>query len=284
MTVYDRLREWQAIPNAYEDWREYRKGLTDRILSCKDFAGGSALILGAGACNDLDLRRLSEAFETITLLDRETAPMKEGVLRQLGAASEKIEMVAADLLGITDEDYRTFCELLQSQVNLYGKQTDLDMLAQEACGYIDEIYEKTENALQNKAFSFTIGRSWDMVIIAGVHSQLNNMFAWIFDAYSQALGKRANVVNQSVANESTKRIRLLHAAVLGWAKKDVFLALEECRVGIPGGVQGAYQGIQDLFERSKRGEIRLIEKEELGWPFDSRQGIIYQMRIFNIKI
>lgn len=271
-TVYDRLREWQTIPGAYEMWAAYREALTGEILQAKKEKGGRALVIGAGACNDLDLRRLLEAFDTLTLCDREEVWMREGIKRQLGAETERISYVQADFLGISDENYRSFCEVLQAQVNLYGKDKSVSELSIEALKMIEDFYEDAQS-------TFSKDENWDMIILCGFHSQFNNMLAWIWDAYCQALGTRENKVFQRVSEETAKRVKELHTWALGHADV-VFFALENSRISVPGAVQGAYQGIRDLLDRANSNTIALTEYDSLIWPFDQRQGIFYEMRIF----
>ena len=66
--LYDQLISLSHLPNAYEEWTEYRSALTAFIIS-STIGGGTALIVGAGESNDLDLARLAVHFSSITLLD-----------------------------------------------------------------------------------------------------------------------------------------------------------------------------------------------------------------------
>ena len=48
------------LVNAYEDWKDYRLLLTDTVIEA---GGGDSTktlsVIGAGYCNDIDIRRLS---------------------------------------------------------------------------------------------------------------------------------------------------------------------------------------------------------------------------------
>ena len=45
--LYDQLIRLSHLPNAYEEWSEYRSALTAFIIS-STIGGGTALIVGAG--------------------------------------------------------------------------------------------------------------------------------------------------------------------------------------------------------------------------------------------
>lgn len=77
-SLYDQLLALQQIPNAYDEWAEYRAELTAFIIAHTDH-DASALIVGAGACNDFDLSKLAGHFSQITLPDRNETSMHAGI-------------------------------------------------------------------------------------------------------------------------------------------------------------------------------------------------------------
>ena len=75
------------LVNAYEDWKDYRLLLTDTAIE----AGGgdstkTLCVIGAGCCNDIDIRRLSAAFEKIYLVDCDTEALGEAAKTDVGAS------------------------------------------------------------------------------------------------------------------------------------------------------------------------------------------------------
>lgn len=124
--LYDALLSLQRIPNAYENWRDYRASLTAYITRQAP-PGATAVLVGAGECNDLDLRRLAAHFSQLTLLDLNTDAMREGLKRQ-DADSAKIRLVEADLLGVTPDIYRetadTLLEALKTSLRVGGARPD----------------------------------------------------------------------------------------------------------------------------------------------------------------
>lgn len=81
MNIYDQLRSLQVINNAYNEWESYRRELTEIIMKYAK-ESESIAIFGAGRCNDIDLRRLSECFSEIILFDKDLEAMKEGLYQQ----------------------------------------------------------------------------------------------------------------------------------------------------------------------------------------------------------
>jgi hypothetical protein len=68
------------------DWELYaahREEFTRVVLSAANGPGGRLCVLGAGKCNDLDLRRLSEAFREVHLVDLEPALVASAVAREV---------------------------------------------------------------------------------------------------------------------------------------------------------------------------------------------------------
>ena len=68
--ILDDIKQKFRLPDAYEDWREYRQLLTDTVIECGNGDQSKTIaIIGAGRCNDIDLKALCRHFEIITLVD-----------------------------------------------------------------------------------------------------------------------------------------------------------------------------------------------------------------------
>jgi hypothetical protein len=72
--AFQAIKNEFIIENAFRDWEEYRRQVTDRALQeggCFNPAGAERelLIVGGGRCNDLDLTRLLDGFDRIRILD-----------------------------------------------------------------------------------------------------------------------------------------------------------------------------------------------------------------------
>jgi hypothetical protein len=68
-----------------DDWQLYaahRARMTDAVIGSTAKAGGRLCVLGAGACNDLDLARAAEVFDEIHLVDLDGKALARAVARQ----------------------------------------------------------------------------------------------------------------------------------------------------------------------------------------------------------
>lgn len=300
-TVYDKLVKLQKMPRAWEDWKEYRSKLTDWIIE-QTKKDSTVLITGAGACNDYDLVKMAGHFSKIYLLDIDTKSVECALTNQVkvimpltaqsvATASsvktgdyntfcnlEVFEVIEGDIVGISPTQYRRFAARLQSIVSIYGINTDLDELAKIAVEEMEDIYEsRKDNGYLFKRDSV------DYAIACGVHSQLNSMFPWIWDAYCQALGKQNYDVPMKAREFNNYFIPKFHELLFQAARKGVLIGLESSRVGTEGGVEGAFQGIQDIQKRIRLNQKILSDESSLLWPFNLREQIIYSMKLYSLK-
>jgi hypothetical protein len=268
MTVYDALEKRHVMPRAWDDWAEYRKNWSNQIIRhCEE--DGSLLILGAGACNDYDLERFSRFFHEILLLDSDVKSMEEAKKRLPEASRGMVRIEQVDLLGIEPAEYEEFCQRIQARVNRKGKLTDIQELAELALELIEEMYKKAGE--RREALFFPQA---DYVAISGVHSQVNHMLPWIWEAYMQVLGQREARVFARISEENDRVIAWLDERLLAAAGRRLFVSAEASRAGVPGAVQGAYQALCDF--KSKKG-LTVLDDKKLMWSYDLRQPLIYEM-------
>jgi hypothetical protein len=87
------------------DWRLYaqhRARFTDVVGASTAATGGRLCILGAGACNDLDLARLAERFAEIHLVDLDGRALARAVARQEAPARGRLRRHGdVDLSGLS---------------------------------------------------------------------------------------------------------------------------------------------------------------------------------------
>ena len=150
MNVIDEIKKEFEIPGAFESWALYREQVRDLILasvsqpdllqeaspqtSIQDVersrwpmptsgtkATGSIALFGIGPANDIDLRRLSERFERITLIDLDREGMERGLVRYGLQHCPKVALWDTSLSGVTMEDVAAFFETLYDQVVRRGR-------------------------------------------------------------------------------------------------------------------------------------------------------------------
>ena len=271
MTVYDALEKRHEMPRAWDDWADYRKTWSDWIIrDCK--WDSSILIVGAGACNDYDLEHFMKFFGKILLFDLDEAAMQKAVRRIPTGQRDKVELYTGDFLGITPTAYQEFCRVIQEEINHRGKLTDVNELAQTAMPLVEKLYAGAKKDREKLVLPQA-----DYVVISGVHSQINHMLPWIWQAYMQALGQREDTIFQRASQENARIMQEVNDKLLAAAGQKLFVSAEKARVGVPGGVEGAWQALSDLEARAKNGQLRLTDRSQFPWAYDLRQNMIYEM-------
>jgi len=118
LTAHGPWKEKEIQNNAQTSGEEFwnffsshRKEVTELITSAlpkKIKKGtGSVLILGAGNCNDLDLKKITKYFSRIELVDVDENAIKQGLARQFGQEVPPSITVKGgiDVTGVMDEIY-----------------------------------------------------------------------------------------------------------------------------------------------------------------------------------
>lgn len=256
MSIYDELLKFQILPNAFEEWSEYRQAVTEYILG-NTRPGSSVGILGAGRCNDMDLAQFAGHFSSVTLLDADRDAMQSALNRYDVANNPGFSLEVSDFTGITADDYRAFGDELSSLLNVRGIQTDIHVLADYAVFKLDKLYQKADR------FTPDFGlRSFDYTLAFGVHSQVNNMAAWIWSAFASNLKADDPAVPARIMRANESLIPRFNAAILRATKKSAFFGCELAKNGSPGSIQGACQCIRDL-----KANYPITEQAVVFWPF-----------------
>lgn len=272
--LYDDLLSLQAIPTAYTDWAGYREQLTGFILK-HTAPHTTACIVGAGACNDFDLRRLSGHFDRVLLLDRNTDAMRKGVERQSIRIPEEC-FIQADLLGIPDETYRSIADHMLSAIREQQRRTAPDAKAVERL-FLREMDTAYMNRQPDK-FMEQSGIA-DYVICCGVHSQLLTVFPQMANVYRRYIDICPEVIEQKVRKWISGVMAELNDALFRWAGKGVIVGMEEYRIGEIGGIDGARQAL-DLLKKSGH---TVLAQSSMRWDFDPKRNKAYQMQIMQIE-
>ena len=272
--LYDDLLSLQTIPTAYTDWAGYRERLTGFILE-HTAPHTTACIVGAGECNDFDLRRLNSHFDRLLLLDRNVDAMQEGMEKQGIRIPEECFM-QADLLGIPDETYRSIADHMLAAIREQQRRAAPDTRAVERL-----FLREMDAAYMNRQPDKLMEQSGivDYVICCGVHSQLLTVFPQMANVYRRYINIRPEAIEQKVRRWIPGVMAELNDALFRWARKGVIVGLEECRIGEIGGIDGASQAL-DLLKKSGH---TVLTQTSLEWDFDPRRRKAYQMRIMQIE-
>jgi len=234
--IYDQFKDRASRDDEFHDWAGYRDRLTEFVISCIP-AGGSLLILGAGKCNDLDLRKLSEHCGSITLSDYRPESAEEA-FRQYGLApGENLNFAEADYVGITDGDYLEYTDLLLRAMEKLATQQDPDTTMEKLAGSeLNALTECLERIYRDNAdYKIALGGAaddaalYDNAVITGVHSQLNNSFRGLFQYVRKDLEDRGkiiaypeslnNAIFQTTRKHTEKLVNRFNEAVFGGQRR-----------------------------------------------------------------
>lgn len=274
--LYRKLSDMLIFPNAYEEWADYREKVTDYIIEHSE-EGRSIAILGAGRCNDLDLAKLKKHFSFISLFDRDEEGMTEALKRYGLEDDPDVDIVVRDFVGISDEDYAEYADLMIKELNKKGRDTDLEDVAPLMIEKLEEIFKKT------REHQADIGiQQYDYATALGLHSQLLNMLVWIWAVGLSNIGKSEKTVEERIKQEDLYQVKKMNDDINMLVRKGFFLGCEMSRLGTKGGVEGALQAMGDINKRNEKKLLKINNAATITWPLNQKENIIYQMCLLTV--
>lgn len=151
------------IEGAGERWKNYRKDLTAYILQ-DSLPEERLLIIGAGACDDLEIAALAEASGQIFLLDCNSETMEAAVCELPEVYRESVYTKEADISALSEKQVTEF---IQACVN--GEATRREWLETYIRNY--QSLNPLEQAMEQLLDQYG-GAYFDKIICIGVHSQI----------------------------------------------------------------------------------------------------------------
>lgn len=218
------------IASDYEEWSEYREQITGYLLDRIE-PGSSVAIYGAGYCNDIDLRILSQHAGHITLIDVNDRALQTA-RSKYGLSSEAVSCLRYDLVPIPDEVYEEFAEKCLELILLLkgdgqkcdgpkckeqkydgpgddGQKYDAPKCDEswetEILSWVENSYERLSASLAEEASEPDVKA--DCTVMLGLHSQLNNVFSGILSVLigEAPLNLRAQLTDLLIKVESIQR-------------------------------------------------------------------------------
>ena len=292
--LYDKFCSRASKDDEFSDWAGYRAELTRFVIN-HTRSGGSLLILGAGKCNDLDLKALADHCGSITLSDYRPETAEEAFSRYgLTASSEPAQLtfLEADYVGIPDTAYLKYTELLldimkklrDEQGNSLEEIAGQELQGLQTC--LEQIYK------DNEAYETDLGKAaFDYAVAAGVHSQLNNSFRGLFqyvrkDVEDQGgevkFAEDLNAAIFAVTRKHTKKIVLrFNEAVFAAVREGLVYGYEKNIIYTPEGADhptiGTVDGARQAGEVIK--ELPAEDRMSCLWPLSRRRGIKFEMEV-----
>lgn len=291
MQLYDELRSHFHIPDAYRQWAQYRNLLSEYLAGEADNLPTLA-ILGAGACNDIDLLHIRQFFSEITLIDYDSAAMEEAVKRYGLKQDACVSLLPAGLTGIGEAAYEKFCLSMQSYAGSMKDKVTVQEFDIYAISVLQTlICSSGKRPLENKQY--------DYIWCVGVHSQLNAMFSYIYRVFWENLrvmgrltavpegdGPEDSAFMTYLRELNTVQIRQFNEDILRAAQKRAYIGCEigRCNAYYEGIhpaaenrafaylVEGARQGILDIRKKGVK-----IDESVICWPFYPENRVYYDM-------
>lgn len=272
MNVIDEIKKEFEIPGAFESWAVYREEVTDLILETA--LTGSIALFGIGPANDIDLRRLSERFERITLIDLDRESMERGLARYGLQHCPKVELWDTSLSGVTMEDVAAFFETLYNQVVQSGQTLTEAAFMEMSLAALERIRHKVVSS-REALRAVLPANHYDMVVSVGLHSQFWSIlsYSWLTLAGNVEAQILGHAMNHDSFFEALRAIDdafipLLNEVLLSMGDRAI-IAVEEDEAHP---VEGAFQSMQDIRQRCPE----VLEKR-LHWPFRPEEGKSYEM-------
>ena len=278
MNVIDEIKKEFEIPGAFESWAAYREEVTDLIL--ESGATGSIALFGIGPANDIDLRRLSERFGRITLIDLDRESMERGLVRYGLQHCPKVELWDTSLSGVTMEDVAAFFETLYGQVVQSGRTLTEAAFMKMSLSALRQIRHKVVSSREALRANLP-AEHYDMVVSVGLHSQFWSIlsYSWLTLAGNVEAQILGHAMNHDPFFETLRAIDdafipMLNEVLLSMGDRAI-IAVEEDEAHP---VEGAFQSMQDIRQRYPE----VLEKR-LYWPFRPEDGKSYEM-LFQIIV
>lgn len=278
--LINKINESETIPNAFENWQEYRENLTAFITSSA-LEGTNIAIIGAGECNDINLKSLVDKGYKITLYDINRSSLEKAIERY----SVDVDAVKLDLIDTIPEIYEVYFQMMFSYFSINKDKQD---------AYLDKIVNNISNHFFMDDDEYSEA-PFDYVVVSGVHSQLFNKFMKIANVVADAvsinnietnegiLDDKLSLVAKKISELNSKYVPLINDKIIRMATKGIILGYEMENTYIQGeGVEGAYQCGLDI-EKRIGTQLLVQENKEVIWPFCEDEKKRYKMRLISLN-
>ena len=275
--ILDDIKQKFRLPDAYEDWREYRQLLTDTVIECGNGDQSKTIaIIGAGRCNDIDLKALCRHFEIITLVDCDSDAMNEAVAKLTDDEAKRVEINSTSLTGINETDLNLYFESVLSAVRNQGYKLTYDSFEEIILSELEIFKDKLPTSYEILIKELP---KRDIVLCNGVFSQLFSAISFfvrsvagsIPDSLFTGAMQAADRLEQELKSMNNVVIPVICKALIQSANDYVIFG-NECLKTDP--AEGAGQCIEAV-----RNSGRTVKEFECLWDFNRREKVTYNMLI-----
>ena len=276
-------------------WKSHREHI-NTMLSHQAFAGGKikdAVILGAGRCEDMELKFFLDHVETLTLVDYDSDSMVKALERQHVSEDERNRIV---LIG--DIEFTGFYkeEFVNRIISLMEAKEHPEIVCKLIQEHLETVQSDLIQALGN--------RKYGLVVSGAVHSQLIVPFFDLISMdqdYNELKSQISTIANRLASNYNKDLLNLVqedgwlfsYFDVMELSERNNALRYEpiisalirenedekvENLMAQFGGVAGARRGYEDLLDRTKKYENHLKS-----WIWNFRENKKYYVRCLCVK-
>lgn len=278
--LWEELEKSTNITGAYENWEAYRKQLTEFLIEEIEI-GDTIGILGAGACNDIDLSALLPYASRIKLIDCNKESLQKAVERYQ-VPKERVELIELDVWPIHKQQFE---KKLEQEISI----DELLLFLQE------ETTKASQQVLQDLDV--------DVMINIGLYSQLNALLASLFYLKREPYGlSEREQISRMFSYMNQQAIKKVNDWIFTHSRKSIIgyeyavfdtdeAGNDQCNKvmqllwsgqiellkSLPiSRVEGGWQGESDLARRYREKEIRLESDRYLIWNFIPEKQYIMQ--------
>ena len=273
--ILQEIKKKFELVNAYEDWKDYRQLLTDIVIAaCGDDNSKTLAVIGAGYCNDIDLKSLCRHFKEILLVDCDSEALFK-VLNGLGDEdAKKVILRPASLTGIEESDLSEFFNDTLTELRKSGKYL--------TCGEFEEILMTRLDRFLSKIYTTedevikALPRA-DIAVCNGVCSQLFSIVSYFIRSVAAGIPETLFKGALDVADRAELKLKISNNVVVPAIVNAIINMTGECVIfgnenSPKHPVEGAYQCIEAV---KKSG--CLIKEYEAKWNFNRKHNIEYNM-------
>lgn len=271
--ILEDIKQKFKLINAYEDWKDYRQFLTDMVIKADGDKSKIVTVIGAGYCNDIDIKRLCRHYENIQLVDCDLESMVK-FSNKLEDDTEIVRLLPLSLTGIEESDVSTFFEETLIALKRFGKTLTYEKFEEILMLKLDKLLDKTiatEEKLSNR-----LPKS-DVFLCNGVCSQLFSIISFFIRSVAGSIPETlftgaadvAERADQKLKEKNERVIPLICSALLETAGDYVIFGNEYSKK-CP--VEGAQRCIESV-----RNSGRVIKETEAVWHFNRKENVNYNM-------
>ena len=282
MSIFEEISKKFYLPNAWNDWEEYREGLTDLIIGYGKKTDSRTLsIIGAGRCNDVDLRLLAEHFERIVLFDYDAESMEKAVKSYGSECRDRnqFEICVSSLTGIKREDLESFFEKVMIRTRGVGRTLTFNKLEK----ILSEEVEALKSMMTgSKGKLCSVLPEADIIVCNGVFSQLLSTISFFIRSVVASVPESLGTDGEAVVLRMEKKLHEINNEMIPdiissivYDSKNAAVFGNEYSESRP--VEGAFQCIDAIRKsRWKTEELRGV------WDFNRASNVRYEMLIQTI--